>query len=164
MRLNSPRAAYVDCHSAALLALTRAAQLVDDPRLAAAIDRGLASYCLETCRVEAGQSFKVDTIATSMVDAHGTRRTADAYWNFKVGITLRFFQALRQAHRPELRQIAARHRERMALLEMIMRDQLRRSTTEHQDGTEIRCSVHASETNSETQPWVMLGLLGHPCD
>jgi len=164
MRLNSPRAAYVDCHSAALLALTRAAELVDDPRLPAAIDRGLASYCLETCRVEAGQSFKVDTIATSMVDAHGTRRTADAYWNFKVGITLRFFQALRQAHRPELRQIAARHRERMALLEMIMRDQLRRSTTEHEDGTEIRCSVHASETNSETQPWVMLGLLGHPCD
>jgi hypothetical protein len=164
MRLNSPRAAYVDCHSAALLALTQAAKLMDDSRLAPAIDRGLASYCLETCRVVAGQGFKVDTIATSMVDEHGTRRTADAYWNFKIGMTLRFFRALREADQPQLREIAERHRDRMALMETVMRDQLRRSVTEHQDGVEIRCSVHAAETNSETQPWVMLGLLGHPCD
>jgi hypothetical protein len=137
---------------------------MDDSRLAPAIDRGLASYCLETCRVVAGQGFKVDTIATSMVDEHGTRRTADAYWNFKIGMTLRFFRALREADQPQLREIAERHRDRMALMETVMRDQLRRSVTEHQDGVEIRCSVHAAETNSETQPWVMLGLLGHPCD
>jgi len=164
MRLNSPRAAYVDCHSAALLALTQTAKLIEDPRLAPAIERGLASYCLETCQVVAGQPFKVDTIATSMVDEHGARRTADAYWNFKVGMTLRFFRALKAAEQPQLRAIAERHRDRMALMEMIMRDQLRRSTSEHDDGVEFRCSVHAAETNSETQPWVMLGLLGHPYD
>ena len=34
MRKDSPRAAYVDCHSAVLLALTQAARYVADPRLA----------------------------------------------------------------------------------------------------------------------------------
>ena len=44
--LDSP--VYVDCHSAALLALTHAARHLDDPRLAAAIDRGLGIYTLAT--------------------------------------------------------------------------------------------------------------------
>ena len=54
MRLDSPRAAYVDCHSAALLALTQASRYIGDPRLPAAIDRGLAGYFLETCRDDVG--------------------------------------------------------------------------------------------------------------
>ena len=45
-----------------------------------------------------------------------------------------------------------------------MRWQLQRSITERDDSVEIRTSVYSTETNSETQPWVMLGLLGHPYD
>ena len=43
MRMDSPRAAFVDCHSAALLALTQAVRYVDDPRLVETLERGLAS-------------------------------------------------------------------------------------------------------------------------
>lgn len=161
MRMDSPRVAFVDCHSAALLALTQAARYISDPRLAAAIDRGLESFCVETCRYDGGI---VDTIAALTVDAEGVRRTENGFWNFKVGLTLRFFAALRNAVDPALRAIAARHRERMELLELIMRRQLERSVTEHEDGVEIRCSALSGETNSESQPWIMLGLIGHPYD
>ncbi len=161
MRKDSPRAAYVDCHSAALLALTQAARYIGDPRLAATIDRGLASYGLETCRFGGGL---VDTIQTLMIDEHGTYRTENAFWNFKAGLTLRFFAALRAADDAALRAVAAHHRERMALLETIIRRQLEKSVTEHADGVELRCSVLSAGTNSESQPWTMMGLVGHPFD
>jgi hypothetical protein len=164
MRLDSPRAAYFDCHSAALLALTQASRYVSDPRLAAAIDRGLAGYSLETCRVDAGGLRKVDTVSTTMIDDHGVRRTENPFWNFKVGMTLRFFSALRNAVDPAVQAVAARHHDRIELFEIILRRQLERSITQRDDGVEIRCAEIAAETNSETQPWVMLGLLGHPYD
>ena len=164
MRLDSPRAAYVDCHSAALLALTQASRCISDPRLAPAIDRGLASYFLETCRVDVGGPRKVDTVSTIMIDDHGTRRTENPFWNFKVGMTLRFFNALRNTPDPALQAVAVRHGDRIELFEIILRRQLARSITEREDGIEIRSAEIAAETNSETQPWVMLGLLGHPYD
>jgi hypothetical protein len=164
MRLDSPRAAYVDCHSAALLALTQAARYISDPRLAAAIDRGLAGFFLETCRVDVSGPRKIDTVSTMMIDDHGTCRSENPFWNFKVGMTLRFFKTLRSTSDSVLQAVAARHRDRIELFEIILRRQLERSITERHDGIEIRIAEIAAETNSETQPWVMLGLLGHPCD
>jgi len=159
MRKDSPRAPYVDCHSAVLLALTQAARYVADPRLPAAIAAGLRSYGLETCRFAGGL---LDTVQTLMIDEHGTYRTENAFWNFKAGLTLRFFLALREAADPRLRAIAERNRERIELIEAVIRRQLENSVTEHDDGIELRCSVLSAETNSESQPWAMLGLLGHP--
>jgi hypothetical protein len=164
MRMTSPRVAYVDCHSAALLALTQAARYVDDPRLAAAIERGLASYCVETCAVAAGSPDQIDTVSTNVVDRLGTRRTENAFWNFKAGVTLRFFAALRASPHSSLRSIATRYGERMDLFETVLRRQLERSITQREDGIEVRTAISATETNSETQPWVMLGLFGHPHD
>ena len=164
MRMTSPRVAYVDCHSAALLALTQAARHLDDPRLAAAIERGLASYSVETCIIAAGHPDKLDTVSTSLVDRLGTRRTENAFWNFKAGMTLRFFAALRASPHPPLRSIAARYGERMDLFETVLRHQVERSITQREDSIEVRTAISAGETNSETQPWVMLGLFGHPYD
>jgi hypothetical protein len=164
MRMTSPRVAYVDCQSAALLALTQAARYVDDPRLAAVIERGLASYCVESCAVAAGSPDQIDTVSTNVVDRLGTRRTENAFWNFKAGMTLRFFAALRVSPHPSLRSIAARYGERMDLFESVLRRQVERSITQREDGIEVRTAVSAAETNSETQPWVMLGLFGHPYD
>jgi hypothetical protein len=164
MRMNSVRAAFVDCHSAALLALTQAARYLDDPRFAAAIERGLAGYFVETGAVATGGLSESDTVSTMMVDRRGIRRTENSFWNFKVGMTLRFFAALRNSPNPALRSIAARHGERMDLFEVVLRRQLERSITQREESIEIRTAVSAGETNSETQPWVMLGLFGHPYD
>jgi uncharacterized protein YyaL (SSP411 family) len=162
MRINSPRAAYVDCHSAALLALTQAVRYLDDPRYIAAIERGLANYFVETETLANGAPR--ESVSTSIIDRRGTRRTENTFWNFKVGMTLRFFAALRQSPNPSLRSLAARHDQRIELFEAILRRQIDRSITERDESIEIRTALTAGETNSETQPWVMLGLFGHPWD
>jgi len=99
-----------------------------------------------------------------MIDGNGNRHTENAFWNFKAGMTLRFFAALRKSPNPELQLVAGRQNERMDLFETILRRQLERSITEHESGIEFRTSAFSGETNSETQPWVMLGLVGHPDD
>ena len=163
--IHSERAAFVDGHSSALLALTLARRHLDNPRFTTAIDRGLASYCWETCGVGGGPNpHKTDLVSTGIVlDGLGWH-TENSYWNFNVGLTLRFFNALRSSTVPELQAIAAKHRGRIELFEMVMRRQIERSITERDDAIEIRTSIYSGETNSETQPWVMLGLLGHPYD
>jgi hypothetical protein len=164
MRMNSPRAAYVDCQSAALLALTQAVRYLDNSRLVAAIERGLANYFVETKTVTSGPPYEIDTLATGMVDRRGRRRTENTFWNFKAGMTLRFLAALRKSPNPSLRSIVARHRERMDLFEAVLRCQIEKSITHQEESIEIRTAISAGETNSETQPWVMLGIFGHPWD
>ncbi len=162
---HSQRAAWVDGHSSSLLALVQAKRFIDDPRLAAAIDRGIGGYCLETCAMP---PRKIDTVSVAVMLDGGAkgpvRHLENSYWNFNVGLALRFFNALRAADDPELQAIAAKYRGRLELFEIVMHHQLERSLTEHSDAIEIRTSAGSSETNSETQPWVMLGLLGHPYD
>ena len=119
---------------------------------------------MQTCTASAGGPYEIDTISTSMVDRLGTRRTENAFWNFKAGMTLRFFAALRGSPHPVLQSIAARYRERIDLFEIVLRTQLEKSITRSEEGIEIRTAVSAGETNSETQPWVMLGLFGHQWD
>lgn len=162
--MGSHRSAFVDGHSSSLLALTQASRYLDDPRFAAVLDRGLASYCIETCKIDLGRPVKIDVLSTSIGDGQGHRHTENAYWNFNVGLALRFFLALRNSPDPRLQAVAARHRDRIELFELVLRWQLRRSITERGDCVEFRTSVYSGETNSETQPWVMLGLLGHPYD
>lgn len=161
MGAHSQRFVFIDCHSAALLALTQAAQYVNDGRLVAAIDRGLGSYCIETTKIAwIDGPHKVDAVAASWVADDGTRHTSNGFWNYHAGLTLRFFTALRNASDPALQAIVARHHERMELFEIIMRRQIRRSITRRDDAVEIRSSILSTETNSETQPWATLGLLG----
>ena len=164
MRMQSPRASYVDCHSAALLALTQAARYLDNPRFVAAIERGLANYRVETSIDAAGRPYEIETLSTIMVDRFGVRRTENTFWNFKVGMTLRFFAALRNSPNPALRSVVAQDGERIELFDIVLRRQLEKSITQREDSIEIRTAVSATETNSETQPWVMLGLFGHPWD
>jgi hypothetical protein len=162
MGVHSQRTVFLDCHSAALLALTEAARHLNDSRLAATIDRGLESYCLETTVINWIDGMrKIDVVAVNWLDDNGIRHTNNGFWNFHVGLTLRFFNALRSACDPALQAIARRHRDRIDLLESVMRRQLEKSMTRHADSVEFRCSVFSAETNSETQPWVTLGLLTH---
>ena len=104
----------------------------------------------------------------SRIDLAGAAATAGqhhtGFWNFKAGLALRFFGALREIAEPRPAGVAARHRRPGCGFRSVLRHQLAQSTTEHGDCIEIRTSVLSGETNSETQPWAMLGLVGHPLD
>jgi hypothetical protein len=164
MRVDAPPIAHVDCHSAAILALIRAAECIGGEPLAEAIDRGLEAYCLVTAAAEAGPRSPFDGIGATLIDQAGARHTETAFWNFKIGLTMRAFAALQHTADPALQRLAARHREQLELYDAIMRRQVQRSLKRHREAVEITTCVYAAETNSETQPWVTLGLVGHPCD
>jgi hypothetical protein len=160
MGIHSNRIVFVDCHSAALLALTEAAGHIADPRFAAAIDRGLGCFSIETRKIDWHDGpHKIDAIAVEWADDAGARQSNHGFWSYHAGLTLRFFAALRKTTDPALQAVAARHRDRMELLESIMRWHIDRSLTWHEDAVEIRSSMLSAETNSETQPWAALGLL-----
>jgi hypothetical protein len=160
MGAHSHRNVFVDCHSAALLALTEAAGHIEDPRFTAAIDRGLGCYCIETTTIDWHDGpHKIDAVAVAWVDDDGSRKTNHGFWNYHTGLTLRFFAALGKAADPGLQAVAARHSQRIELFEMIMRWHLDRSLSWRDGAVEIRSSILSTETNSETQPWAMLGLL-----
>ncbi|HEX3952478.1 MAG TPA: hypothetical protein VHW90_02825 [Stellaceae bacterium] len=160
MGVHNNRTVYVDCHSAALLALIEAAAYVADARLAEAIDRALGCYAIRTTTIEwLGIPRKIDVVAVDWTDDDGVRQSNHGFWNYHTGLTLRAFAALRRSTDPALQAVAARHRERIALFEMIMRWHIEQSLTWHDGAVEIRSSILSTETNSETQPWAALGLL-----
>jgi hypothetical protein len=160
MGTQSHRIVFVDCHSAALLALTEAARHIDDPRFAPAIDRGLGCYCIETTKIDWHDGpRKIDVIGVAWTDDSGARRTNHGLWNYHSGLTLRFFASLRNSTAAAVRAVAAKHRDRIKLFEMIIRWHITRSLSRADGMTEIRSSLISTETNSETQPWASLGLL-----
>jgi hypothetical protein len=165
MGLRSSRDIHVDCHSAALLALAHAAPWLPESDIAAVIDRGLEAYALVTGTIEwLGAVRKVDTLGIHWTDDAGQKRLSHAFWNFHAGLSLRLFRALRESPDAGLRALHAKHGERLAVIEPLLLHQVALATREHVDGREIRTSWLSSETNSETQPWVALGRLGHPWD
>lgn len=160
MGRRSGAAPFMDCHSAALLALVRAMPALDDPRLPASLDLGLGSYCLATLPIDLGRlRSKQDMVGVDFVDAAGKRRTMEGQWNFCAALTLRAFKSLRRSRHPAIRAVHERHQGRLGLLAFVMHDQLRRSLRPRDGGAlEVRTSLMSGEGNSETQPWAALAL------
>lgn len=182
MRTHSPVGSPADCQAAALLGLTRAAPLLDDLRISAAIDRGLGSYHLKSFDSYLGEPYRFEAVSTVMAYNYRRRPAFLSYlralwarrlpeggadpiiWSYKAGLTLRLFAALRQSDDPMLQAVLTHHAGRLDQFEAALRQLLADAVTDRGDGIEIRSSPVSSETNSETQPWAMLGLLGHPFD
>lgn len=148
---------YVDCHAACLLALVRGSEGLDFIDWVSAIDGGLAAFCVETQILE---GRKVDMVCVDYLDPQGVRHRTETLWNFKSGICLQLFSALRESEYPPLRALWKKHRARLEVFDAVLRARLNASIVEHEDGLEILTSLYSSETNSETQPWAALGLSG----
>ena len=152
---------HVDCHSACLLALVRASNVLNDPAWERSIDRGLASFRMDTQSVLFGKAlYKQDLVAVDFLAADGVRHAMPAFWNYHSGLTLRMLNALRASPVAELQAIWARQAPRISVLEGLMRQRVGQCLRERDGGIEIRTSVLSGETNSETQPWVAIALLG----
>ncbi len=151
---------FADCHAACLLALTRSTELLGENDWLPSIDRGLSAFCIDTVLINLGGPRKQDVVGVDFLDSNGERRTLEAFWNYKAGLCLRLFNALRNTKHEGLRAIGKKHSERLSIFEMLMRERINRSLRKRETGTEILTSTLSNETNSETQPWVALGLCG----
>ena len=126
------------------------------------IERGIAAYRLAPQAIDLGTGGRIDTVGMASPDAAGEIGET-AFWNFKAGLSLRFFGALRRSPDPAVQAVASRHRDRLAVFEAVLRHQLARvGRRARRLASRLRTSVLSGETNSETQPWAMLGLVGHP--
>jgi hypothetical protein len=152
---------YADCHCACLLALVRAVAVLDEGAWLPSIDRGLAAFRIDTVVIDFLGPHKQDVVGVDFFRAgDGTRHTLNMFWNFNAGLGLRLFNALRVTRHAGLQQIWSRHRPRIEALELLMRNRITRSLRPRPPGIEILTSMMSGETNSETQPWVALGLTG----
>ncbi len=151
---------FVDCHSAALLALVRALPVLEDPAFITSIDRGLEAFRLETMAVELGDMRKQDVISVHWTNEQGQRLNPHAYWNFCAGLTLRLFKLLRQSSHQATSEIYARHEHQIEIWEAVLQRQVQRSLVERDGGAlEVLTARLSGEGNSETQPWVALGVV-----
>ena len=91
MRKDNPNPVYLDCQSAALLALTQAAGIMQDPRLPEIIERGIAAYRLAPQAIDLGAGGRIDTVGMVSPDAAGEIGET-AFWNFKAGLTPEVFR------------------------------------------------------------------------
>jgi hypothetical protein len=164
MGIKSSDRPYFDCHSANLLALVRAVPILEDARFLKSIDLGLAAYRLDTVAIIFYGPRKQDVVSVDFVDNEGKRMSLDGYWNFGPGLALRMFNALRKSSHPGIAEIYGRHRDRLDLFTMVMHRQIHRSLHSRDDILEIKTGILSAESNSETQPWVALGLIDEAGD
>ncbi len=159
-------AAHLDCQSAAILALARAAPLLTEALRARAVeaaDRAMGAFAIATVAVDLGGPKLQDLVTVEHV-AGGGRQHYNGFWNFSVALALRAFRALARSADPGMREVSARHAERVSLLRTLIQRQFRASLRPLGDAVEVRTSVLSAETNSETQPWVALALVRQPGD
>jgi hypothetical protein len=158
-------APFVDCHSAAILALLRALPVIEDPIIITSIDRALDAFRCETIAIELGDMRKQDLITAHWTNEQGQRLNPHAFWNFCAGLTLRVFKLLRQSKHQATREILERHLPNIEIYEALLQLQVRRSLRAREGGAlEVLTSRLAGEGNSETQPWVALGVVADSGD
>lgn len=150
----------LDCHCAAILAFARAATLlpVHAAQLGEIIGRALRGIKAGEVPGEvfghAGMSF------TSLyIRPRAGQRAEDAgFWVFKLGLALRAFNAVDQAIDKGAFVLDAATRTHMTELATTAFQALGEAARAEGDELEILTSHKSNETNSETQPWVALGI------
>jgi hypothetical protein len=149
---------FVDCHSAAILALAKSYKYIRDEKFLRLIDLALGAYSIRTASIDLGINRKQDVIGIDFQHQNQTHHFIDAFWNFCSALALRAITQLKQNNISELRQLYEKHEVRLEIIEALIRMQFARSTTVRDGSIEVRTSALSAESNSETQPWVALSL------
>ena len=155
---------FLDNHAACLLALVRAAHHGDrDGVLARAIGEAVLGIKLHTGVVVLNPQHTIEADSLATIDC-GTDRHADTgFWNFKLGVVLRAMRAIKHAMATGALTLDPLVQRRVALRRDLCGELLAismRWETLADDSVimQVLTSRIAGETNSETQPWVALGL------
>lgn len=150
----------LDSHSAALLALARAAVHGDpERRICAALERALRGTLI--LQVAAAQYGHPDLVTESLWirSTAGGPPQDGGFWVFKLGLALRACNAIRQAQAGGFLSLDAAALAHLDRLEKVAHRALTRAARCEDDTIEVLTSECSGETNSETQPWAALGLV-----
>ena len=157
------RVPFLDVHAAGMLALSRCAAHGDPgSQYQAAVADGVRGVRLVTLTVSPGPGSRVycDQLGVSSRVPETTPVHWDTgYWNFKMGLLLRALHAVQRADASGALPLDEAVRDRTGFLIGLARRIIGQSTRDHGDTLEVLTSHRSGETNSETQPWVSLGLV-----
>ena len=152
---------FLDNHAACILALARASWHGDPSgELARTIHEAIRGIRLHTGEIDIGGGHKVPYDGLAVLNPPGQRAHSDTgFWNYKLGVTLRALHAALAAADAGIIPANPDQRLQARLRIDVARAQLAASFRAHGPHLEILTSRLAGETNSETQPWVALGLV-----
>jgi hypothetical protein len=150
----------LDSQAAMILSLARAALLFDDPRLGPAIVDGINAIRMNRWQAVEGRPIvaRGDDQIFIPVDPNNPRGRDGILWGFKAGVLLRGLAAAEFA--ADSGRIAIDHHTRWYIerLRAAATDYIDTSTIPRGRSLEILTSYRSGETNSESQPWMVLGL------
>lgn len=152
---------FLDNHAACILALARASRHGDpDGALGQAIHEGILGIRLYSGVVDlgAGHLEAYDGLAVLNPPERGSHADT-GFWNFKLGVVLRALYATGHAVADGAIVATAMDRHRRVIRQDVARSMLASCMRQTNETLEILTSRIAGETNSETQPWVALGLV-----
>ena len=154
-------APFLDSHAACVLALARAAWHGDpEGALGQAVHEAILGIRLYTGTVDLGGGHleTYDGLAVLNPPERGVHADT-GFWNFKLGLVLRALHAAGHAAEAGVIAMTERERQRLDLRIMVARDLLAGSYRWHGAMLEVLTSRISGETNSETEPWVALGMV-----
>jgi hypothetical protein len=150
----------LDSHAAMILSLARSALLLDDPRLGPAIVDGINAVRMNRWHALEGRPIvaRGDDEISIAVDTNHPAGREGMLWGFKAGILLRGLAAAELAADADRIAIDRHTRWYIRRLTAAATDYIHTSTIPHGRSLEILTSFRSGETNSESQPWMVLGL------
>lgn len=160
-----PAGAWLDCHAAALLALTRVAGRLTDSRIDLALARALSAVRLGTIDVSVGDrvvQHDAPAVRARVPEgkwADGKWVEDGGFWTYKLGLLLRALRAVLAAVSEGRIVLGAEQRQRALQLALYCRHLLGAVMRNRPAGLEFLTSPYAGEANCETQAWAILGLL-----
>jgi hypothetical protein len=151
---------YLDCQGAIILALSRAALVLDEPRLGSAVIAGVNAVKMERWRALEDSPIVVRGDSKLFINVSPSRagERDGMLWGFKAGLLLRGLAAAELAADAGKLDIDQHTRWYMRELAAAATDYLNTSTVPRGKSLEILTSYRSGETNSESQPWMLLGL------
>lgn len=158
---DAPWRPELDSQCAALLAMGRMACAPGaDSRLSPAIARGLAALRIATPTASSYGNDPLDHPTIVIGRSQGDDDLVDTgFWTYKLGLGLRAFHTVAQGVAARMIALPPAICAHLKQLEGTARDALLHAAEARGDVIEVRTSFNAGETNSETQPWVALGLV-----
>ncbi|MFC3126082.1 hypothetical protein ACFOD4_13525 [Pseudoroseomonas globiformis] len=154
------QAAYLDCHAAAMLALSRIAMSRQDARLLPALKQALGAIRVGSVKVPLEEGLhSLDTPFVRSRRSDGRWEDDGGFWSFKLGLLLRALATMKLARQSGALALEGSQLQRLQTLNDLATRQLRARIRPLGGTLEVLTSPVAQEGNAATQPAAVLGLL-----
>ncbi len=150
---------YIDCQAAAILALCRAAYFIKDERLSSAIGLAIKAIQIDEWKIGGDDGVIERTLPKiTLLLRPGSNKKDGIRWGFKAGLLLRALAAADVARKQAIINLSDDVSSHIARLDSLARGYINALNVEHDDGRQLLTGYGAGETNSKSQPWMLLGL------